>query len=149
MDDRPDPNVEQRPTVVLSEERLVPAVRRAPYRRLRVAKRVVVEQQTVTVEVRREELVVEELDLDGDLGGGSGATAGTLDRSDPLVLVLSREVPDQVLLRTEPVEVVRVHVDQRSDVESVEVALRRERVDVRGVDARGVDVHGSGSEARR
>lgn len=124
MNEQADPDVDQGPTVLLSEERPVLGVRREPYRRLRVAKRVVVEHQTITVQVRREELVVEELDLDGT------TPAEPAERPDPLVLVLSREVPDQVLMRTEPVETVRVHVDRVSVDQPVDLDLRRERVDV-------------------
>jgi stress response protein YsnF len=112
------------PEMVLAEERARFGVQRVPYRRLRVAKRVVIEQQTVTVDVRREELVVEEMELEETLPASSSVAA------EPLVLVLSREVVDDVRLRAEPVELVRVSVDRRTEREPVDVDLRREQADV-------------------
>jgi stress response protein YsnF len=112
------------PAVVLSEEHASIGTERFPYRRLRVAKRIVVEQQTITVDVRREELVVEELDLD-DAG-----TAARAEQAEPLVMVLSREVVDAVQLRAEPVELVRVQVDRNTDLRPVDVDLRREQADL-------------------
>jgi stress response protein YsnF len=121
------PSLDPVPEVVLHEEQLRVGVERTPYRRLRVAKRVVVEQQTVTVQVRREELVVEELEVGGPTDRATPAASGA---HEPLVLVLSREVPDQVLLRTEPVELVRVHVEEHSEDGRVRAQLRREKADV-------------------
>jgi stress response protein YsnF len=143
VDDQPAADGGRGPALLVSEERPVLGVRREPYRRLRVAKRVVVEQQTVTVEVRREELVVEELEIDGTLSAGARPAD-----AEPLVLVLSREVPDQVLLRTEPVELVRVHVDRHTEQRAVDLDLRRERVDVQQsgqpqIAARQADVEAS------
>jgi stress response protein YsnF len=120
------PSLDPVPEVVLHEEQLRVGVERRPYRRLRVAKRVVVEQQTVTVQVRREELVVEELEV-GPQPEGRGPAP---EAEQPLVLVLSREVPDRVLLRTEPVELVRVHVEAHTEHRPVSAELRLEKADV-------------------
>jgi uncharacterized protein (TIGR02271 family) len=113
------------PHVDVHEERLVPTVVRRPYRRVRIAKRVVTEQQTITVDVRREELVVEDLGVEG-----VAATEAPASKPEPLVLVLSREVPAEVVMRTEPVEVVRVHVDRTTQLGTVSAPVRHEEVDV-------------------
>ena len=48
------------------------------------------------------------------------------------MLVLSREVPREVVMRTEPVEVVRVHVETKTDLGTIETTLRREQAEVTG-----------------
>jgi stress response protein YsnF len=127
--------------VVRSEQRLVPGVERRVGGRVRVAKRVVTEERTLTVTVRREELVVEHLPVAegvigegtvGDQGGEAVVHTGAARApgSDAvLTLVLSEEVPE-VTVRAVPRERVRVHVDRVTTEEVVTGDVARERVDV-------------------
>ena len=106
--------------VVRSEERLRVGVERVVTKRIRVAKRVVTEMRQITVPVRREELVVEELPADG-----GGATAGPRE----FELVLREEQP---VVTTQVVAVERVRVSTRRVTEerAVEEVVRREVVEV-------------------
>ncbi len=94
--------------VTRSEERLVPGVERHAVGVVRYGKRVVTEERTVTVTVRREELFVENLPAGEATGHGPAGP-----RAEGLVatLTLSEEVPE-VTLRTVPRETVRLFVDR-------------------------------------
>ena len=113
--------------VTRSEERLVPVTQRVVTGRVRVAKRIVVEERTVTITVRREELVVEHLpagSADAALDERpSGSTAPVLE------LVLSEEEVE-VTTRVVPRERVRVFVDTSHETTTVDETVRREVVDV-------------------
>lgn len=109
-------------TVIRSEERLDVSTVRTATERVRIRKVVVTEERTVTVQVRREELVVEREPLDGPLEG-DGAPP------EPLVIVLHAEVP-VVSTRVVPVERVSVVVDRITAMRTVTEELRHERVDV-------------------
>jgi uncharacterized protein (TIGR02271 family) len=113
--------------VVRSEQRLVAGVERRVSGRVRVAKRVVTEERTLTVTVRREELVVEHLPALGD--DADGVPAAAHGDAPAVTLVLSEEVPD-VTVRVVPRERVRVHVDRVTVDEVVTDDVARERVDV-------------------
>jgi uncharacterized protein (TIGR02271 family) len=113
--------------VVRSEQRLVPGVERRVSGRVRVAKRVVTEERSVTVTVRREELVVEHLPAPD--GAGDTVAPPPRDLDPAVTLVLSEEVP-QVTVRTVPRERVRVHVDRITSDEVVTDDVALERVDV-------------------
>ena len=73
------------------------------------------------------------VDTDATLDTGAAGPPAT---AEPLVLVLSREVPDQVLLRTEPVEVVRVHIDRSTTERQVSATVSREQAEVRETPSR-------------
>lgn len=109
--------------VLRSEERLTVGVERVPWRRVRLVKRVVVERKVI--ELRREELVVEELPAGEELTADEQALA--LGRDAPLEIVL-REEQAVVQTRVVPVERVRVWVDRVDGQRRVTVPLRHEEV---------------------
>ncbi|SDR74345.1 conserved domain-containing protein [Friedmanniella luteola] len=111
------------PSVLRSEEQLRVGVRTQAVGRLRIRKRVVTEEVTRTVTVRREELVVEEEPVEP----GVGADHQVGDRD--LEIVLHEE---QVEVHTVVVPVERVVVRVRRVEGSAAVAevVRRERVDL-------------------
>jgi stress response protein YsnF len=138
--------------VIRSEEQLDVARRAEVVGRVRISKRVVSEERQVTVTVRREELVVEELSTDastsygdeatsyGDTaGGGPGArTGGTTQGAAVLELVLSEEEVE-VVTRVVPRERVRVFVDTVTGAVEVADTVAKEVVDVQGVDGDDLD----------
>lgn len=107
-----------------SEEELRLTSAWRPVERLRVRKRIVTEQRVVTVELRREELVVEQEPIEG-----APATAPDPGAREPVVLTLSEEqaVITKVVV---PVERVRVVVDRVTEEHELRTTLRAEQVDV-------------------
>lgn len=113
--------------VVRSEERLRPDVRRVPVERVRIAKRIVTETKTVTVQVRREELVIERQPASPT--GEDGADPPP-DLAVPVIeLVLHEEIPE-VTTRIVPVERVRVLKTAGTTDTTVQATLDREVVDI-------------------
>ena len=110
--------------ITRSEEELRLTSAWRPVERLRLRKRIVTEQRVVTVELRREELVVERETLDD-----APATWGDPGSREPLVLTLSEE---QAVITTVvvPVERVRVVVDRVTEEHELRTTLRAEQVDV-------------------
>ncbi|RJK94198.1 DUF2382 domain-containing protein [Vallicoccus soli] len=118
--------------VELREERAVVDVTRVPAERVRWGKRVVVEERTVVVRLRREEFFLERERLDGGRtagealpGAGQGADEGP--RGGELVL---HEERAEVVVTTVPVERVRVAVDRQVVDSRLEVELRREEAEL-------------------
>lgn len=112
---------------IRSEEQLRVGMERRAVEVVRLRKRIVTEQRTVTVQVRREELVVERVPLPDT---GDRITDQAAAGPEPYVLTLSQEEP-VVELRTVPVErvrvtVVRVETEQRP----VTAELRAEQIEV-------------------
>jgi len=107
---------------VRSEERLRVRTRTQVTGRVRVRKQVV--SREVTQTLRREELVVEELPLEGTTADGS-PLAGAEGQEIELVLHEERLVVVSV-----PVERVRVRVHRVRENVTVSEVLRRERIDV-------------------
>lgn len=116
------------PGVVRSEEEAHVTIRTTPYERVRVRRRVVVEERTI--EVRREELVIEREPLE-DAGPEADAAAGTpaLGAADELEIELRYEEVELVR-RLVPFERVRVRrelvrrevlVDEQLEVERIAV----------------------------
>ncbi|SFB12098.1 DUF2382 domain-containing protein [Cellulomonas marina] len=142
-----------RAEVLRSEERAVAGVERVPVARVVVGKRVVVEERTVTVQVRREELVVEERPLvDGDAPGtGTGGTGPTADDwrlrvpDQPVLDLVLSEEEVEVVTRVVPRERVRVHVDAVRSTVEVPTTLAREVVEV---DADGAAAHARDEDER-
>lgn len=132
--------------VIRSEEQLAVGTRSHVVGRIRVAKRIVTEERTVAVTVRREELVVEQIDGDahsthhGDLlVDASTAWAGetAADRSatrTPVVELVLSEEEVEVVTRVVPRERVRVYVDVVTEQATVTENLAREVVDVEASD---------------
>lgn len=112
-------------SVVRSEERLLVGRETRATERVTLRKRVVSEDVTRTVTVRREELVVERTPID-DAGLVEGHEPTTHDELD---LVLHEE---RVEVRTVvvPVERVRVRVVRVDGERTVTEVLRREQIDV-------------------
>ena len=110
--------------VTRSEEELRLTSAWRPVERLRLRKRIVTEQRVVTVELRREELVVEHEPV-----AEVPATAPDPGPRPPLVVTLSEEraVITTVVV---PVERVRVVVDRVTEEQELQTALLAEQVDV-------------------
>jgi uncharacterized protein (TIGR02271 family) len=120
--------------VPVREEELVSGKRVEEEGRVRIHKDVVEEQETITVPVRRERVVVERVPGSGEVD------AGNLDQSafkedDIEVPVMGEEVV--VGKRVQQVETVRVRKDVVTDDEQVSDTVRKERVRVDGVDDQG------------
>ncbi|QHC69733.1 YsnF/AvaK domain-containing protein [Rathayibacter sp. VKM Ac-2801] len=122
---------EEAVTVVRSEERLDVTTVWTPTERLRVRKVVVTEERTVTVTLRREELVIEREPLDrGTFDGAEDPPSGATP--EPITLVLHAEEP-VLTTRVVPVERVHVMIDRIIAMQSATETIRKERVDVRTV----------------
>ena len=113
--------------VTVSEERAVSRLVRVPTSRVRVRTRVVTEVVRVDVEVRRQELVLEQVPVDE----GEARAAATTDLGEPeeVVVVLHEEVP-VVTTETRPVERVTVRARRVESTTPVTVDLSREVVEV-------------------
>ncbi len=111
--------------ITRSEEELRLTSAWRPVERVRVRKRIVTEQRVVTVELRREELVVEREPLE-EVPAVPGEAPPV---PEPLVLTLSEEqaVITKVVV---PVERVRVVVDRVTEEHELRTSLRAEQVDV-------------------
>jgi len=121
--------------VVRSEEHLAVATHVREVGRVRIAKRVVTEQRVITVDVRREELVVEELPVDPHhdaLVVEGGGLSGDARSGSPVVEMWLSEEEVEVTARVVPKERVRVYVDTLTDVVEVGGTVAREVVEVDG-----------------
>jgi uncharacterized protein (TIGR02271 family) len=128
--DRRVPSTEA--AVIRSEEHLAIQTIWSPSRRIRIAKRVITESKTITVDVRHEELVIEEIPLGVDQPGADQPGAdqpGDEGRPAGLVLTLSKEhvVVDR---QVTPVERVRVTVSLNAGAVEVSANLDQERIAV-------------------
>jgi len=115
--------------IIRSEERLEVRTGLRPTRRVRLRKRVVSEEVTQTVTIRREELVIDEEDLaDAEVVAGGDHDFGGHDHE----IVLHEE---RVVLSTRVVPVERVRVRVRTSTEEVAVSedLRAEQIDLETV----------------
>ncbi|MWV50670.1 DUF2382 domain-containing protein [Rathayibacter sp. VKM Ac-2803] len=109
-------------SVIRSEERLEVTTVRIATERLRIRRVIVTEERTVTVRLRREELVIEREPVESSPVGDS-PVAG------PVTMVLHAEEP-VVTTRVVPVERVSVIVDRITAMRTVSDSVRKERVDV-------------------
>jgi uncharacterized protein (TIGR02271 family) len=128
--DRRVPSTEA--AVIRSEEHLAIQTIWSPSRRIRIAKRVITESKTITVDVRHEELVIEEIPLGVDQPGADQPGAdqpGDEGRPAGLVLTLSKEhvVVDR---QVTPVERVWVTVSLNAGAVEVSANLDQERIAV-------------------
>lgn len=119
-----------RASMVRREERVRTDVQRVPYERVLIRRKIVTEQVTRVVEVRREEIEIEHLPL----SHGAPDPVGTEVRpGEPIELILSEE---EVELTTRVVarERVRVLVEALAvGEETVSMDLRREEIAVESV----------------
>jgi len=104
------------------EELLVDTVKR-PAERVRVRKRIVTEEVTVTVPLRREELTIERV-AEGSAVAGTAAVAG----DGPLVIELHRE-EYEVVKRVIPVERVRITKELLVEEHEVSGKIRKEQIE--------------------
>ena len=111
--------------VTRSEEELRLSSAWRPVERVRVRKRIVTEQRVVTVELRREELVIEREPLE-EVPAVPGEAPSV---PEPLVLTLSEEqaVITKVVV---PLERVRIVVDRLTEEHELQTTLSAEQVDV-------------------
>ncbi|TCL79391.1 MULTISPECIES: YsnF/AvaK domain-containing protein [unclassified Rathayibacter] len=131
MNDRDSSPAPEEPiTVIRSEERLDVTTVWTPMERLRVRKVVVTEERTITVTLRREELVIERESLEQPPDGAGLGPRGA--DSEPITLVLHAEQP-VLTTRVLPVERVHVVIDRILEMRSATETIRKERVDVRTV----------------
>ena len=93
-----------------------------PYEVVRARRRIVTEERTVTVAVRREELVLERIPVTEDRGLAPGG-------DDVLEIVLHEE---EVVMQTRvvPRELVRVHKERITEPRQVAAELRREQIGI-------------------
>ncbi|MDH2445492.1 PRC and DUF2382 domain-containing protein [Amnibacterium sp. CER49] len=112
------------PELTRSEERLAVSTEPVPTTRVRLRKVVVTEQQTITVAVRHEELVIEREAIEDGLPDPEGAI-GEAERE----LVLYEE---RVVVTKEVVPVERVRLTKRRVSEDREVTgeVRKERIEL-------------------
>jgi len=120
----PDGTVE----VTRSAEQLRVSTQTVPVGRMRVRKRIVTEEQTVTVQVRREEFVLEPVAASA-ADPHDEPTDYTLGTQQSLVMVLYTERP-VVSTEVVPVERVTVHVDVTTASQVVAATVRHEEVAV-------------------
>jgi uncharacterized protein (TIGR02271 family) len=112
--------------VVLSEEQLRVSTRTEVIGRVRVRKQVTSEEVAQTVTLRREELLVEDLPLDGTSGrGADGALDASAAGDEEFEVVLHEE---RLVVVTVPVERVRVRVHRVTEEVAVSEVVRRERI---------------------
>lgn len=120
--------------LTLHAEQLVADVERHEWSRVRVSKRIVHEERTITVPVRREEIVIEYLGDEAAPKGHPDTVRGSTDTVDSRVAaeyVLYEEVP-QVELVAQPREKVQVIVDTQRAMVQISDTLRREEAVVEG-----------------
>ena len=128
----PDPPAHEDETeVIVSEERLEVDTRARPAERVRVRKAVVTEDVTVTVAVRREELIIEREPLaDADAAAVDGVELGVaLSPGGDLEIVLHAEEP-VVTKRVVPVERIRLQRNTVVEQERITDTVRKERVEI-------------------
>lgn len=122
--------VQQSDEITLLSERMVASTETHEWARVRVTKRIVTEERTITVPVRREELVVEYLD-DMHPKAHPGTVRGSTDTIDSRVaqeFVLHQEEA-RVVVEARPYEKVQLIVDtQRSLVQFDDQVAREEIV---------------------
>lgn len=127
QDTIPIPSVSPEAETVLSEEQLDVTTERRPAERVRLRKQVVTEEVTVTVEVRREELVIEREPIPRDAVGAPEDSA--FEDAAETVIVLHAEEP-VVGRRVVPVERVRLRRDNVLEQVQISETVRKERADV-------------------
>jgi uncharacterized protein (TIGR02271 family) len=115
--------------VVVSEEQLAVETRMQPTERVRVRKAVVTEDVTLTVTVRREELVIEREPIVPTSHQAADGEFALPDGQGPVEFVLHAEEP-VVTKRVVPVEKVRLNRNTITEERRIADTVRRERVDV-------------------
>lgn len=123
--------------IIVQGERLVARTHTEEWARVRVTRRIVTENRTITVPVRREELVVEYLDEQrpevarGTVHGSTEAVGSAVVEE----FTLLEEVPE-VVMHVRPHEKVQLIVDTQRSLVEFTGDVRREQVEVAHHDAR-------------
>lgn len=112
--------------MTVSEEQLVVDTQARPTERVRVRKRVVTEEVTLTIPLRREELVIEREPIEPGTAEAP-ADAQIVDAEFDFLLLAEQPVIEK---RIVPVEQIRVRKDVIVEEELVSDQVRKERVDV-------------------
>lgn len=112
--------------MVRSEEELRVSTVRRVARRVRIRKEIVTEEEHLVVPVRKEVLLIEEVEA-RDLGDADEASAAR--PFEPLEVILSAE-EISVVTRVVPVERVRVSVERVQVEQEISTDVRREQVDL-------------------
>jgi uncharacterized protein (TIGR02271 family) len=123
----PIPSVSPEAETVVSEERLDVSVESRPVERVRLRKQVVTEEVTVTVQVRREELVIEREPIPRDAVAEPDPAA--FEDETEAIIVLHAEEP-VIGRRVVPVERVRLRRDNVLEQVSITEPVRREHAEV-------------------
>jgi uncharacterized protein (TIGR02271 family) len=133
--------------VPVREEELVAGTRVEEEGRVRIHKEVIEEQETVTVPVQRERVVVERVPATGEVAADT-LDANAFKEGDIEIPVKREEAV--VGKRVQGVENVRIHKDVVTDNEQVSDTVRKERVVVDGADTDSYsDQTGSGTTTKR
>jgi uncharacterized protein (TIGR02271 family) len=117
-----DPGAPTEIAVIRSEERLTISTPWVPYRRIRISKRIVEETRTVTVDVRKEILVIE------DLAPPDQRTSIQPVPPRPPIQLILHEEQLTITRVTVPVEQIRIHVERVDH--DVEVTAQRAHEEV-------------------
>ncbi|MFZ2260069.1 MAG: DUF2382 domain-containing protein [Luteococcus japonicus] len=120
---------EQAQELTLLREQMVASTATHEWARVRVTKRIITEERTITVPVRREELVVEYLDDEHPKAhpGTVHGSTGTVDSRVVQEFVLHQEEP-RVVVEARPYEKVQMIVDTQRSVVQVDGQLAREEI---------------------
>lgn len=119
--------------VTLSAEQVRAGTQWVATSRLRLRRRVVTETRMVEVTLRREELVVDELEIPPDATSALSAEPSANpdgDTAAPLVIVLRREIP-ALGVRVVPYEQVNVITEYVTTEQAIQSQVRHEEVDFR------------------
>ena len=126
---RRDADADEAPTeVVRHEEQVTVATRTEATERVVVRKQVVTEDVTITVTLRREELVIERVRID-DAGDAAPGALAFAEEGSEAEFVLHAEEP-VVTKRVVPVERVRLHRETSTEDRRITETVRKELVDV-------------------
>lgn len=136
----PDDPAAKTVEVTLAQERLAVGAEWSVSGRVRLHRRVTTEARTVQVTVRREELIVEQVDVptaDGSVvdtsraGSSAGVASAVAPSADPapIVIVLHEEVPE-VVVRTRAYEQVTARTERITENIAVADTVRREQLAV-------------------
>lgn len=115
--------------VVLSEEQLAVETRSQATERVRVRKRVVIEDVTMTVTVRREELIIEREPIVGTSRQAAEGDFPLPTETGEVEFVLHAEEP-VVTKRVVPVERVKLNRNTITEERHISETVRRERAEV-------------------
>lgn len=113
--------------ITRSEERLHIGTVQVPVTRVRVRKQIVTETRTVTIEVSREELVIEHESIDNQDGGAGDQHPPPAPQVLDIVLYEQRPV---ITTGTVPVERIRVRTHMVTQDQSISETVGKEQIEL-------------------